>query len=194
MFGILLKIMGMNLVVNGRENIESNKSYIIMGNHQSLFDVFVIPKAIPKLFVGIEAAYHFDYPLWGWIIKKWGNIPIDRSDIKKAIKSIKSAEIILNKGVSIGMLPEGHRTLTGRTGPFKKGGFHLARNTKTDILPVGVSKSLYDYKNKNSWEISPQKVVVNIGKPLTYKSYKNLSVDQLKDLTREIIIGLIKQE
>jgi len=161
-----------------------------MGNHQSLFDVFVIPCSIPEPFVGIEASYHFDFPFWGWLIKKWGNIPIKRSSIKKALESIKQAEKLLNKGLSIAILPEGHRTITGKTGTFKKGGFHLAKNTKADILPLGISKGLYNFKNKHSWKLSPQKVRVTIGKPLTYNSYKDLSVDQLTKKVKGIIEDL----
>ena len=182
--------MGISLIVNGIKNIDTNKAYIIMGNHQSLFDVFVIPCCIPEPFVGIEAAYHFNFPLWGWIIKKWGNIPISRSNREKAIKSIKQAENILKNGLSIGILPEGHRTLTGKIGVFKKGGFYLAKNTKADILPLGISKGLYDFKNKHSWKLNPQKVMVNIGKPLAYGSYKGLSIDQLKEKVKETIVNL----
>ena len=193
-FRILIKIMGINLIINGKKNTIKNKAYIIMGNHQSLFDVFVIPCCISEPFVGIEAAYHFNFPLWGWIIKKWGNIPINRSNRKKAIKSIQQAEDLLKNGLSIGILPEGHRTITGEIGTFKKGGFYLAKNTKADILPFGISRGLYDFKNKNSWKLYPQKVIVNIGKPITYKSYKDLSVDQLKEKVKKTIINLAKAD
>ena len=186
--------MGLTLTVKGQENIDKTKSYIIMGNHQSLFDVFVIPCAVTKPFIGIEASYHFDYPLWGWLIKKWGNIPIDRSNRKNAIKSIEKAENVLKKGVSIGILPEGHRTLTGKIGEFKKGGFHLAKNTKADILPLGISKGLFYFKNKLSWKLNPQQVTITIGKPITYYSYKDLSVDQLKEKVKEVITTLAEPD
>jgi len=192
-FKILIKIMGIDLKINGIEKIDLKKTYIIMANHQSLFDLFILPCSIPKPFVGIEASYHFKIPFWGWIIKKWGNIPINRHDKNKAIKSIKKAEKILNKGVSIVILPEGHRTITGKIGEFKKGGFYLAKNTKKDILPLGISKSLYYFKNKNSWKIKSQKVVVNIGKPVTYTLYKDLSIDQLANKVKEKILTLSQQ-
>jgi len=184
--------MGIDLIVKGKENIDKTKTYLIMGNHQSLFDVFVIPCSLPIPFVGIEASYHFNFPLWGWIIKKWGNIPINRSDRKQAINSIQKAEEALKNGLSIGILPEGHRTITGEIGFFKKGGFHLAKNTKADILPLGISKGLYLFKNKHSWKLNPQKVIVTIGKPFPYSLYKDLSVDQLKEKVKEIIVSLAK--
>ena len=65
-------------------------------------------------------------------------IPIDRKNRFTAIESIKKAEEVLKGGVHIGILPEGTRTLDGNIGPMKKGGFHMAINTETSIIPVGV--------------------------------------------------------
>ncbi len=190
LFAILNKIVGINLQINGQENIDRTRSYLIMANHQSLFDVFVIPCAIPFPFVGIEASYHFDFLLWGRLMKKWGNIPIDRKNIKKAVKSIEKAESVLKEGLSIAILPEGHRTLTGKIGEFKKGGFHLAKNTKADILPLGISRGLFEFKNKNSWKLYPKKVTITIGTPINYSSYRKLSVDKLKEKVKETITTL----
>ena len=92
LFAVLIRVMGINLVVTGRENIESDKPYLIMGNHQSLFDLFVVPAAIPLIFTGVEAAYHFQIPVWGYLIRKWGLIPIERGNLKKAISSLETAK------------------------------------------------------------------------------------------------------
>ena len=139
--------MGLRLSVNGKEYINKNQPYLIMGNHQSLFDVFVIPAAIPICFVGIEAAYHFSFPVWGYLIRKWGCIPIERENLEKAILSLDQARKTLADGMSIGVLPEGHRTRTGEMGPFKKGPFYLAKEAGADILPFGIHglRPLHDY-------------------------------------------------
>ena len=55
--------MGIKLVATGKEYICPDKPYLLMGNHQSLFDIFVIPAAIPLCFVGVEASYHFSLPV-----------------------------------------------------------------------------------------------------------------------------------
>ena len=59
LFAILIKLVGIRLMVHGQEHIRPDQTYLIMGNHQSLFDIFVIPCAIPLCFTGIEASYHF---------------------------------------------------------------------------------------------------------------------------------------
>lgn len=189
LFNILIRLMGIKLQVTGREYIQPDQSYLIMGNHQSLFDIFVVPAAIPLAFVGVEAAYHFSLPVWGYLIRKWGCIPIERNNLKKAIASLEQAKKTLLSGMNIGILPEGHRTLTGKMAPFKKGPFHLAKDAKADILPFGIS-GLFAYQRKGSLELTPGPVTVRIGKPIPYAAFKDLPVDQLRQMLFDIIQGL----
>ncbi len=178
--------MGIKLVVTGRENIESDKPYLIMGNHQSLFDLFVVPAAIPLCFVAVEAAYHFKLPVWGYLIRKWGCIPIQRDNLKKAFTSLETARKTLISGMSIAILPEGHRTLTGEMSSFKKGPFHLAKGAKADILPFAIT-GLFDYQKKASFLLKPGEVSVNIGRPILYDEFEDLSIEELRQHTFDII-------
>ncbi len=189
LFHILIRIMGIKLIVAGTEHIKENRSYIIMGNHQSLFDIFVIPAAIPLCFVGVEAAYHFSLPVWGYLIRKWGCIPIERNNLENAIKSLEKAKKTLLSGMNIGILPEGHRTLTGELMPFKKGPFHLAKTAETDILPFGIS-GLFDFNKKGSLKLTPGIVNVTIGQPILYDSYKHMTVEQLQQHLFKVIYKL----
>ena len=127
LFSIQIRIMGIRLKVEGREHLDPSQTYLLMGNHESLFDLFVIPAALPLVFIGVEAAYHFNLPVWGYLIRKWGCIPIQRENLEEAKKSLELARQTLAGGLSIAILPEGHRTRTGEMGPFKKGPFHLAK-------------------------------------------------------------------
>lgn len=190
LFRILIRIMGIRLEVKGREHIDPNRTYLIMGNHQSLFDLFVIPSAIPLCFTGVEAAYHFSIPVWGYLIRKWGVIPIQRHNLEQARKSLAQARQTLESGLSIAILPEGHRTLTGRMGAFKKGPFHLAKGARATILPFGIS-GLYDYNPKGRFELRPGIVRVAIGKPIPCDDYRLLTVEALRDKVFERIAGLV---
>jgi 1-acyl-sn-glycerol-3-phosphate acyltransferase len=192
LFGIFIRLMGIKLVVTGREHIRSGQAYLIMGNHQSLFDLFVIPAAIPVCFVAVEAAYHFSLPVWGYLIRKWGCIPIERNNIKKAVLSLAIAKKTLLSGMSIAILPEGHRTRTGEIAPFKKGPFHLAKGAKADILPFALN-GLFDFHHKSSLILRPGKVKVTIGKPIPYDTFKDSSIEETRQNIFKIISGLSKQ-
>ena len=114
-----LLIMGVNLRTLGLEHVDPNHSYIFMGNHESLFDIFALPAAFPNYWVGVEAASHFSLPLFGYLTRKWGNIPIQRKNITEAVKALEKAKRVIKSGMSMVILPEGHRTLTGKIGAFK---------------------------------------------------------------------------
>ncbi len=181
LFYVLIRIMGIDLKVSGRAVIDPDQTYLIMGNHQSLFDLLVIPAAIPLVFTGVEAAYHFSIPVWGYLIRKWGCIPIQRDNLDQAKKSLDQARQTLATGLSIVVLPEGHRTRTGEMISFKKGPFHLAKNTRAPILPFGIS-GLYGFQQRGGFFLKPGKVMVRIGTPISYASYAHLSVEGLRDL------------
>ena len=188
-FTIQTKIMGIRLTVTGLEHLDRTKTYLIMGNHQSLFDLFVIPAALPGIYTAVEAAYHFSIPLWGSLITRWGCIPIHRRNLEKAKESLDIARKRLREGLSLIILPEGHRTRTGRIGDFKKGPFHLARQAGADILPFAIS-GLFDYHSKGTFHLNPKAVRVAIGPAIPYTTIAGMTPEQLRDCVREVIADL----
>lgn len=192
-FAIQTRIMGIRLQVTGREHIDPARTYLIMGNHQSLFDLFVIPSALPGIYTAVEAAYHFSIPLWGNLITRWGCIPIHRRNLEKAKESLAIARKRLGEGLSIIILPEGHRTRTGKMGEFKKGPFHLARQAGADILPFAI-QGLFDYNAKGAFHLNPKPVQVAIGRPLPYETFAGMTPEALRDHVRGVIAELAGEE
>jgi 1-acyl-sn-glycerol-3-phosphate acyltransferase len=192
-FALQNRIMGIRLHVTGREHIDPEKTYLIMGNHQSLFDLFVIPVALPGIYTAVEAAYHFSVPLWGSLITRWGCIPIHRRNLEKAKESLAIARQRLGEGISIIILPEGHRTRTGRMGAFKKGPFHLACQAGADILPFAI-KGLFDYNPKGAFHLNPKPVTFAIGRPLPCETFAGMAPEDLRDHVRGVIAELAGEE
>lgn len=189
LFSIQTKIMGIRLEVTGLEHLDRTRTYLIMGNHQSLFDLFVVPAAIPLTYVAVEAAYHFSIPLWGGLVTRWGCIPIHRNNLEKAKESLEIARQRLREGTSLIILPEGHRTLTGKMEAFKKGPFHLARQAGADILPFAI-RGLYEYNSKGTFQLNPKSVRVAIGPAIPYAKIADMTPEQLRDHVSGIIAGL----
>ncbi|MFO7715815.1 lysophospholipid acyltransferase family protein [Desulfosarcina sp.] len=189
LFSIQAKLMGIRLMVAGLSHLDRTRTFLIMGNHQSLFDLFVIPAAIPLTYVAVEAAYHFSIPLWGSLVTRWGCIPIHRNNLEKSKQSLEIARQRLREGTSILILPEGHRTLTGEMGEFKKGPFHLARQAGVDILPFAIS-GLFDYHSKGAFQLNPKLVHVSIGPAIPYAVCARMMPEQLRAHVRRIIADL----
>jgi 1-acyl-sn-glycerol-3-phosphate acyltransferase len=167
--------------------------YLYMFNHESMFDQFMVAAFIPHYVTAVGAIEQFRYPIWGYIMRTYGVIPIIRQNVKKAINSLSKAEEALNNGVSFLISPEGTRTLTGELNSFKKGPFHLAKNTGTTIIPVGIIGA-YKAKQKNDWRLTPGKLITRFGQPIKQKEFENLSVEEIRDLVFDRIQHLIKPE
>jgi 1-acyl-sn-glycerol-3-phosphate acyltransferase len=188
----LFKILFIKVRAEGTEHVRKNKTYLFMSNHESLFDIPLLEAYVPTFVRGVEALRQFKWPVYGWAIRLVGNIPIDRKNIHASIKSMKITEKTLKKGKSIIILPEGHRTLDGKLGPFKKLPFHLAKQAGVPVIPIGLS-GLFELKNKGSWLIRPRPITIKFGQPIPPEKIQSLSTEELRDFVRENIEGLIEQ-
>lgn len=186
----LFKLLFIEVDRRGAEFVKPEENYLFMANHVSLFDIPLFEGYIPTFVRGVEALRQFKWPLYGWAIRRLGNIPIDRKNIHASIKSLKVAEKELKKGQSILLLPEGHRTLDGNMRPFKRLPFHLAKEAGVPIIPIGTS-GLFDLKRKGSWLIRPHPVSIRFGEPIPLAQIRSLPLEELSDQVRERIQELI---
>lgn len=186
----LFKIIFVKVRVKGLENVQVGKNYLFMANHSSLFDIPLLEGYIPTFVRGVEALRQFKWPVYGWVIRRLGNIPIDRKNIHASIRSIKKAETFLQNGRSIVLLPEGHRTRNGKLQAFKKLPFHLAKQAGVPILPAGLS-GLFELKNTGSWKIHPGPIQIQFGSPISPDTIQSLSIEELRDCTHKEIDKLI---
>jgi len=181
---------GQWLRIRGNVPLKENGPYLYLFNHQSIFDAFMIVASTGHYFTGVGAVEQFSYPVWGFLAKKYGLIPIERKKIHSALGSLAAVETALQNGISAGIAPEGTRTLTGELGSFKKGAFHVAKNTGITIIPVALIGA-FEAKNKNDWRVKPGVLSTRFGDPITKKNYDELSVEELRDLVRLKISELI---
>jgi len=174
---ILLLSLGVVVKVHGE--FPKNGPYILMFNHGSFIDPFVYASMVKGRFTAVIAAENYKIPIFSSMLRKFRAIPIHRKNRKKAMESIKYAEsVIKNEGYHMAILPEGTRTLDGKLKKLKKGGFHMAINTNTPILPIGAILP-FKYKPKNRWYLHPCVVDVYIGEETNINEYADLGVSGL---------------
>jgi 1-acyl-sn-glycerol-3-phosphate acyltransferase len=124
------------LQVQGREHLRSGETYLVMSNHQSLYDIPVLFETIGSNLRMLTKKELFDVPLFGNALLHGGFISIDRSNRRAAIRSLDRARELLASGTHVWIAPEGTRSRTGALLPFKKGAFYLAFEALLPILPV----------------------------------------------------------
>lgn len=189
----LIMISGLQyFTVKGKVPPKKNGPYLFMFNHESMFDVLMLAGAIPYYINAIGWEGVFKIPLFGYMAKRYGAYSITHDNTDKAKETLKAAEkILLVDKNSMVLSPEGQRTITGEMGEFKKGGFHFAKSTKATIVPIGLIGA-YRANKRTSWTINPGRLTLAFGNPITADQYADLSVEQLRDLTKDKISKLIK--
>ena len=127
------------LDVHGGEHLRTEGPLIVIANHSSLLDAFVLLAAlhIPIRYV---ITWNF-YRLWTmrWFFWAMGTIPIGgASGVLTAFKKV--AEVLKGDGI-IGLFPEGRITRDGRMQPFQTGVANLALRHGATIQPVYIRGS-----------------------------------------------------
>jgi 1-acyl-sn-glycerol-3-phosphate acyltransferase len=135
-----LLLAGVRLTVEGHEHLPPG-AVVYMPNHQSNFDILALYAGLPVQFRWLAKEELFRIPLFGFAMRRTGYIPVDRSDHKKAIRSMAEAARRISEGASVIVFPEGTRSPDGALLPFKKGGFVLAIDAAAPIVPVAIRGS-----------------------------------------------------
>lgn len=153
------------LLVHGREAVPLNEPVIFMGNHQGNFDILVLSRAIPRRFSWLAKEELFRIPLFGPAMRRAGYIPIDRSDGRKALRSLDAAAKRIKAGASVIVFPEGTRTADGSLLPFKKGGFILAERAGVPVVPFTINGSMR-VNPRNTVKLFRGTIGVRFGAPI----------------------------
>jgi len=167
--------------VYGLENIDKNETYLFLSNHLSYFDIPVLMNVIPNDTRFVYKKSMTKIPIFGWGMYAGGYIPINRSNPREAIVSLKkAADYIVKKHLSVVMFPEGTRSSDGKTAEFKRGMAMIAELAKCKIVPISISGT-YEILKRSSLKIKPGKVRVYIDKPVDFSSDRNF-LNGLRDL------------
>ena len=189
----LLHLFFIRVELQGREHLKEGHAYLYICNHVNLFDIPIFAGYLPHIVRGVELDLHFEWPIYGAIIKRVGNIPISQKNVHSAQKSYDKAREALRNNISIVILPEGHRTRTGTLQPFARFPFKFAQQVNADIVPMAL-KDLFKIKKKGSWLIRPGTVTINIGQPISVDELSQYDSKELRDLIRNKIAALIGSE
>ena len=185
----VLFVCGIRLRVSGRENVLPGRQYVVMMNHVNIFDPFVFYAAFPGIARGAEEESHFRWPFYGGTIRRIGMFPIDRKNTERAVESLRRAAAWVREwpGFSFGIMPEGGRTLDGRLGPFKRGGFLMALETGLDILPM-VQSGAYRINHKGTRLIRPGKVDIAVEPAVPTAGIGKEDVEELIGRVRRVFL------
>ena len=167
------KLLGIRIEVQGEENYDRSKTYLIMSNHAGMADIPLILGTIQLNLRFVAKEELGRIPLFGQVLKGGGYILIKRGQNRDALKSLLDATGTLKRGRSIHVFPEGTRSETGQMLPFKRGAFIIALKAGVPVLPVTISGS-HLITPKKSLKINGGCIKVIIGKPIDPTQFANV--------------------
>jgi 1-acyl-sn-glycerol-3-phosphate acyltransferase len=195
-FRALGPVMGVlnpwRVVLSGVENADPSQVYVIVSNHQSLADIPVIThlRVDTKWLAKAEL---FRVPLFGWMLRMAGDVPVERGDARKAAKAMLRCARYLRQGCSVVFFPEGTRSPDGALLPFNEGPFQLAIREQVAILPLVLDGS-GDALPRNSWLFGETQVIrLRILTPVPVAGWNVKQSAELRDEVRGIIAGELEK-
>jgi len=184
---VTMKLAGAKLVVRRSPGYDPNRTCFLFINHVNLFDPFVLYATVPQFFRGLELESHFRIPVYGWMMKRFGNVPVPVNHTPSELKRMwRLTRAALDSGVSLAAFPEGQRTLDGHVGPFKDGVFRMAMQYSTPIVPVSLVGS-FAFNKKTGWMIRPGTITVILHDVIETNDLGKEDLPALRERVHEII-------
>ena len=159
----IIAVCGIKVEIEGLENLAGLKSYVLVANHQSFFDIFASAAFMPGEPRFVAKKELLKIPIVGFAMQRGGHIIIDRDAggqaIRKAIKIIQS-------GLDVCVFAEGHRYNDNRIHEFNDGAAWLAILSKLPAVPMSISGSGVFFPRGAIFVTPGLTMRMRIGKPI----------------------------
>lgn len=187
-------VFGIDVKVENEHYLD-NLPFIIISNHQSALDIFMLGRLFPRGCT-VTAKKSLKYvPFLGWFMALSGTLFLERTNRKKSVD-------VLNHGLermkkhkrALWIFPEGTRSYTTELTmlPFKKGAFHLAQQGGVPIVPIVVSNTSSLLNPK--WKIFNRGcIVVKILEPIPTDNLKKEDIGKFSEKVRDIMIAELQK-
>ena len=178
------KVCLIQLEITGLKNLRDNQCYILVANHLSLIDIYILYGFLGKNLKWVMKKELRYIPFLGQACVAMGNIFVDRKNTEFDLKALRDAKRNIARSDCIIFFPEGTRSRDGNLGPFKKGAFRMAKDLEFPVVPI----TLHDTHHvlaTDSIDWRPGKVLMEIHCPIEIKSETDLN--EITFEPREII-------
>ena len=191
---------GLSFRASGRGNIPATGPVLLVSNHQSFLDPWLVGNASTRWLVYLARHNLFKNRLFAAAIRSYGAVPIDRGFGKEGLQTVLG---LLGQGRAIVIFPEGERTHDGTVQPLKPGISLLIKRANCQIVPVGIS-GCYDMWSRHAKRPQPEtlfgetggrSIGLHYGEPVHSGVYRTMDRDaMLADLQARIAVSVTEAE
>jgi 1-acyl-sn-glycerol-3-phosphate acyltransferase len=179
-----------------RNEVPDSTHFILMPNHRSYLDIFLVAALTPAAFVAKAELKKWPFMKTG--ARLTNVIFVSRSDLKSLLTTMNKIRSSLTQNIPVAIFPEGTTGRGPMTKPFKKGSFKIAADAGISVIPMAIH-----YADENDAWIDDDTFLGHffrqMGKPVTRVSlrYGKPVVDSdynvLLENTKKQIEGMLDQ-
>lgn len=184
---LIHSLAGVELKVDGEENLWSHRPAVFIFNHKTNFDALIMGKLLRTDFTGVAKKELERHPIMGPAGRLMKVAFIDRSDGKKAVETMKPIMQLAKEGISIAIAPEGTRARTRELLPFKKGAFRIAMAAGIPIVPI-VIRNAEDIGSRDAFFMRPGVVEVTVLPPISVADWTLDDLDERIEAVRDLFV------
>ena len=178
------------------ERVPVEGGVILASNHASFLDPPLVGTAVPREINYLARESLFHWPIFGWIIRQWNSVPVDRDGGGAA--GLKAILNRLRKGGAIIMFPEGTRTRDGKLQPARSGIGLAVIKSRTPVVPARIFGSFEAYsRHMLIPRFFIREMAVKYAEPMDFKELraeaKTCSKDRLKEIYQEVADQLMEK-
>jgi 1-acyl-sn-glycerol-3-phosphate acyltransferase len=189
----IILFSGAKIKVVRSPGFDPQKTSFFISNHVNLFDPFALYCAIPQFVRGWELESHFNIPIYGWLMKRFGNVPVPDvrrpSDLRRMWRLTRDA---INGGTSLIVFPEAKRTRDGRVDEFQEGAFRVAQQLEIPIVPVSIVGSIQHHRTGH-WMFWPATISVHLHDTIDTSGMSKEDVPGLRERVRDLVKGSVEE-
>jgi len=189
---VLAKVNPWRIHISGFQNLDPEQVYVVVSNHQSLGDIPLISH-LPLDTKWLAKASLFRIPVVGWMMRMAGDVPVERTDRRKAAQALLQCARYLRQGVSVMFFPEGTRSPDGEVLPFNDGPFQLAIREQVPVLPLVVEGSGKALPRNSFLFGGVQDIYLRVLAPVPVHGRNVKDTGALRELVRQQIINELAQ-
>jgi 1-acyl-sn-glycerol-3-phosphate acyltransferase len=188
----ILAAAGVELSIHGRERVADGEPRFYLANHRAAIDTPILIAALHGEVRFLAKDVLFGMPLFGWILRRFEHIRVDRGSARMSLRRIEGALDRLQRDpISIAAYPEGTRSRTGKLLPFRRGTMKICQRAGLTVTPVCIEGS--GRVNPPSERVgNPGPVRVTFGRPIPAAEVARLSAEELHDRVRSAIASMLE--
>lgn len=176
----------------GLNKVPQKEKFLLVCNHRSKFDNFVITNVLGKLDIAfITKQSNYKIPFARRFLPGLCYIPVDRDDKLQSLEAFKRATSLIETGAtSIGVFPEGTRRQDGILGDFHEGVFNIAIHSKAPIVVMTLDRT---EKIRKRWPFRPTVVKFDVLATIRSEEYEGMTAKAVSDMVYQLMDEHLKR-